>query len=314
MFIICLKDPMEVRPSKRFTLRVSGVEEFVRVAELKSFVRAAESMGLSTSGVARAVRLLEKRIGVRLLNRTTRRVSLTDDGANFYLRCKQLLMDFEEAESELSSGQVQPQGLLRVDVPIAYGRLVILPHLGEFMKAYPAVQLDFRLNDRYVDIIDEGIDVAVRVGNLPDSRLIARRIGSMDMGTFASPDYLKRHGTPLHPNDLTKHNVLGFVFPTGQLLKLKFERDRELIEVEPKGSAIFNNSEALMDAAVQGLGIIQIPHFHTTVAVRNHQLIPILFDWDASGHPIQLVYPQNRHLSSKVKVFIEFFQRLLQEK
>lgn len=305
---------MEVRPSKRFTLRVSGVEEFVRVAELKSFVRAAESMGLSTSGVARSVRLLEKRIGVRLLNRTTRRVSLTDDGANFYLRCKQLLMDFEEAESELSLGQVQPQGWLRVDLPIAYGRLVILPHLGEFMKAYPAVQIDFRLNDRYVDIIDEGIDVAVRVGNLPDSRLIARRVGSMDMGTYASPDYLKQYGKPLHPNDLTKHNVFGFVFPTGQLLKLKFGQNQELIEFEPKGSIIFNNSEAMVDAAIQGLGIIQAPRFHATIAVKNRQLIPILSDWSITGHPIQLVYPQNRHLSSKVRVFVEFFARLLQEK
>jgi LysR family transcriptional regulator for bpeEF and oprC len=136
----------------------------------------------------------------------------------------------------------------------------------------------------------------------------------MDMGTFASPDYLKQYGTPLHPNDLNNHNVLGFVFPTGQLLKLKFERDRELIEFEPKGSAIFNNAEALTDAAIQGLGIIQAHHFHTTIAMKNHQLMPILSDWDASGHPIQLVYPQNRHLSSKVRVFIEFFQRLRQEK
>ncbi|MGL5939225.1 MAG: LysR substrate-binding domain-containing protein [Waterburya sp.] len=134
------------------------------------------------------------------------------------------------------------------------------------------------------------------------------------MGTYASPDYLKQYGTPLHPNDLTKHNVFGFVFPTGQILKLKFGHNQEHIEFEPKGSIIFNNSEAMVDAAIQGLGIIQVPRFHVTIAVENRQLIPILSDWSITGHPIQLVYPQNRHLSSKVRVFVEFFARLLQEK
>jgi LysR family transcriptional regulator, regulator for bpeEF and oprC len=305
---------MENRAHERLTLRMGGVEEFVRVAELKSFVRAAESMGISTSGVARSVRMLEQRVGVRLLNRTTRRVSLTDEGAGFYLRCKRLLMDFEEAESELSSAQSQPQGVLRVDLPVAYGRLVMLPYLGEFLRTYPAVQVDFRLNDRYVDIVDEGIDVAVRVGHLPDSGLIARRIGSMDMATFASPTYLDRHGTPSHPDDLAQHHVIRFVFPNGQLQKLKFGRDGLSIELEPASSVIFNHSEALTDAAIQGIGIVQVPTFHATTAVQNHQLVPILSDWVLEGSPIQIVYPQNRHLSSKTRVFVEFFQRVLQQR
>jgi LysR family transcriptional regulator, regulator for bpeEF and oprC len=313
VFTIDQDRTMENRAHERLTLRMGGIEEFVRVAELKSFVRAAESMGLSTSGVARSVRILEKRVGVRLLNRTTRRVSLTDEGAGFYLRCKRLLMDFEEAESELSSAQTQPQGVLRVDLPVAYGRLVILPYLGEFLRAYPAVQVDFRLNDRYVDIVDEGIDVAVRAGHLPDSGLIARRIGRMDMATFASPTYLERHGIPSHPNDLAQHHVLRFVFPNGQLQKLKFGRDDVLVELEPSSSVIFNHSEALTDAAIQGIGIVQVPKFHATAALHNHQLVPILSDWEVEGNPIQIVYPQNRHLSSKIRVFVEFFQKVLQK-
>jgi LysR family transcriptional regulator, regulator for bpeEF and oprC len=305
---------MENRAHERLTLRMGGIEEFVRVAELKSFVRAAESMGVSTSGVARAVRMLEQRVGVRLLNRTTRRVSLTNEGAGFYLRCKRLLMDLEEAESELSSSQSQPQGVLRIDMPVAYGRLVMLPYLGEFLRAYPSVQVDFRLNDRYIDIVDEGIDVAVRVGHLPDSGLIARRIGTMDMATFAAPTYLDRHGIPSHPNDLAQHHVIRFVFPNGQLQKLKFGRDDLSIELEPASSAIFNHSEALTDAAIQGIGIVQVPDFHATAAVRDRQLVPILSDWCVAGNPIQIVYPQNRHLSSKTRVFVEFFQRVLQQR
>jgi LysR family transcriptional regulator, regulator for bpeEF and oprC len=132
----------------------------------------------------------------------------------------------------------------------------------------------------------------------------------MDMQTFASPEYLQQFGMPLHPHELAQHHVLGFVFPTGQLLKLKFGQNQESIEIEPKGSIRFNHSEAMTDAAIQGLGIIQVPYFHATVAVENKQLIPILENWSVPGHPIQIVYPQNRHLSSKVRAFVEFVEKI----
>jgi LysR family transcriptional regulator, regulator for bpeEF and oprC len=286
--------------------RIAGVDEFVRVAEHKSFVRAAEALNVTTSGVARAVRLLEERLGVKLLHRTTRRVNLTEDGQAFYASAKRITADFDEAASALARASVVPQGTLRVDMPIAYGRLVMLPHLVSFMAKYPQVRLESRFNDRYVDLVEEGVDVAVRIGTLNDSSMVARRVGAMCYGTYACKDYLRQHGEPKHPNELQDHSLLAFVFPTGKTLSLSFERGDERVAFSPDAArATFNNGEAMLEAASLGLGIAQAPDFHATAFLKNKTLKPILTDWQATGHAIQLVYPSAKHLSAKVRVFVD---------
>jgi LysR family transcriptional regulator, regulator for bpeEF and oprC len=297
----------------RFVQRAAGIEEFVRVAEAKSFVRAAEGLGLSTSGLAKAVRLLEDRLGVKLLHRTTRKVSLSDDGQAFYLRAKRMLIDFEEAQSALSQGAAEPQGNLRIDVPIALGRLVLLPHIVSFAQRHPKIRLDCRFNDRYVDLVDEGIDVAVRVGELADSSLIAKPLGHFSFGTYASPHYLRQRGKPRHPDDLRQHDLLAFMFPTGRLLPLKFERGEEHISFEPVSArAVFNNGEAMTDAAAMGLGLAQVPDFHAQAAVAAGQLKPVLTGWASKGNPMQLVYASSRHLSAKVRALVAHVSAAMQ--
>jgi LysR family transcriptional regulator, regulator for bpeEF and oprC len=300
-------------PAPRFVQRAAGIEEFVHVAEAKSFVRAAEGLGLSTSGLAKSVRLLEDRLGVKLLHRTTRKVSLSDDGQAFYLRAKRMLIDFDEAESALSQAAAEPQGSLRIDLPIALGRLVLLPHIVSFAQHHPRIRLDCRFNDRYVDLVDEGIDVALRVGELADSSLIAKPLGRITFGTYAAPRYLKQHGTPRHPGDLQQHDLLAFVFPTGRLLPLQFERGEERIDFEPASArAVFNNGEAMTDAAVLGLGLAQVPDFHAQAAVAAGQLKPVLTGWTSKGNPMQLVYASSRHLSAKVRAFVAHVSAAMQ--
>ncbi|QDQ25510.1 LysR family transcriptional regulator [Chitinimonas arctica] len=291
---------------ERFSQRVAGLEEFVRVAEARSFVRAAESLNLSTSGIAKAIRQLEARLGVRLLNRTTRQVSLTDDGATFYARAKQLLSDYADAEAELSAKEAL-RGLIRIEMPVVYGRLLFLPHLVKFLDRHPALRVDVRMSDHFVDLVAEGADLALRVGTLDSSDLVARPLGHVHLGTYAAPDYLARHGQPSHPDELAGHRLLAYTYPSGRVRKLLYQQAGKPMLIDALDAvALFNNGEAWTDAAMAGLGIAQLPTFHASAGVAAGKLVPILQGWDATDIPIHLVYPSRRYLPARVKALIDF--------
>lgn len=291
----------------RFSKRTIGIEEFVRVAQTRSFVRAAESLNLSTSGVAKAIRALEARLGVRLINRTTRSVSLTDDGSAFYARAKQLMADFQEAEDSVCAAGVDLQGMVRIEMPVTYGRLIFMPRLVKFLARYPKLTVEARLSDhRDVNLVADGIDLALHVGEIEDADFITRPLGRIELGTYAHPKYIERAGLPARPADLRNHRLVAFVYPSGRMQKMFYEKDRKPIVIDTAAAAAsFNNGDAMTDAIVAGLGVAQLPAFHATHLLASGSLVRILEGWDAPGPPIQLLYA-SRRLPMRVRALIDF--------
>jgi LysR family transcriptional regulator for bpeEF and oprC len=280
---------------------------FVKVSERRSFVRAATDLGITQSGVSNAINRLEDQLGVRLLARTTRRVSMTEDGAAFFERCRQVLADLEEAELVLKEARLKPVGRLRIDMPVSYGRLKIVPLLGAFQAQYPDIKLALSFTDRYVDLIEEGIDVGVRFGELQDSTLIARRLTQTQFRIVSSPSYLAEHGRPKKPEDLATHNCLALTLRDTRLAReWRFARDDVEITVTPKGNMTFTDGAALCDAARLGFGLAQLHDYYIDKALKAGELEPVLEKFKPNIDPIALVYPPTRHLSPKVRVFIDF--------
>jgi LysR family transcriptional regulator for bpeEF and oprC len=290
---------------------LSGIEAFVHTAETKSFTAAARILGISPSGVSNAVSRLEADLGVQLLNRTTRSVSLTDDGAAFFTRCQSVLSDLRDAREALMLTRVIPRGVLRASLPRALGRSVIVPRLPDFVRRYPDVVLEVDLDDRVVNVIEDGYDVVVRIVSEPkDSRLIAKQIGQTRSITCAAPAYLERFGIPERVEDLPRHNCLRFVWPqTGRTRGWLFGRDGKTVEVQPAGRIASNSNEALVAAAIAGAGIVQVYGYHVDAAFRQGDLVEILPQWSMAGAPIQALYPQVRHLSPKVRAFVDFLSQ-----
>jgi LysR family transcriptional regulator for bpeEF and oprC len=278
------------------------------VADLGSFSRAADRLDLSRAAVTAHIAGLENRLGVRLLNRTTRKLALTDDGAAYLDHVRRVLADVEEVESVLAAGRSLPRGVLRVDLPVSIGRQFVVPALPRFAAQYPELRVVAVLEDRRVDLIEAGIDAALRIGPLEDSSLVARRVYEADFVACASPDYLAIHGTPQTPADLARHNCLGlYVVSRGQVLDWVFEKDGERVTFTPGGTLSISNAEALLDAAVAGAGIVMMFDMTASRWLASGALRPVLQDWQRRDrYPISLVYPQNRHLSAKVRVFADF--------
>ena len=280
---------------------------FVRVAERRSFVRAAADLGITQSGVSNAISRLEDQLGVRLLARTTRRVSLTDDGAAFFERCRQSLAELEEAELVLKETRIKPTGRLRIDMPVSFGRLKVVPLLGPFQAQYPDLQLVVSFTDRYVDLVEEGIDVSVRFGVLQDSSLMARRLTQTQFRVVGAPSYFAKHGRPKTPDDLARHNCLAFTLRDSRLARdWRFARDGAESTLAPQGNMSFSDGAALCDAACAGYGLAQIHGYYIDNAVTAGKLEPVLEKFRPAIDPIWLVYPQTRHLSPKVRAFIDF--------
>jgi LysR family transcriptional regulator for bpeEF and oprC len=318
---------------------------FVRAAQNRSFSEAARQMGMSPSSVSKAVQRLEEELGIRLLNRTTRSVTLTDDGAAFYVRCRQIIDELEEAEQELLRTRYQPSGTLRIDLTMALGRMHIVGALPLLTAKYPELKLDVSLNDRFVDLIEEGIDAVVRLGIGTDSRLIMHRVATVQFVVCASPDYFKRHGIPKTPQDLKQHNCINFVYPqTRRVFEWRFQHGSlhapgnppsgsqsptagnplaglshrnalphqgEQFEMPVEGSLRFDHAESLLEAAIAGAGIVQVLNYVAGRAIAGGELQPILEDYAAPGEPISVIYPQKRHLSAKVRAFIDFMVDLM---
>jgi LysR family transcriptional regulator for bpeEF and oprC len=280
---------------------------FVKVSERRSFVRAATDLGITQSGVSNAISRLEEQLGVRLLARTTRRVSLTEDGAAFFERCRHVLADLEEAELVLKQARLKPIGRLRIDMPVSFGRLKVVPLLGRFQAQYPEIKLALSFTDRYVDLIEESIDVSVRFGQLQDSSLIARRLTETQFRVVGTPDYFAKHGRPKRPEDLAAHNCLAITLRDTRLPRdWRFGRDGAETTVTPKGNMSFGDGAALCDAACAGYGLAQIHGYYIDAALKSGQLEPVLEKFKPKLDPIALVYPQTRHLSPKVRAFIDF--------
>jgi len=284
---------------------------FVKVAERLSFVRAAADLGITQSGVSNAISRLEDQIGTPLLARTTRKVSLTEHGSAFFERCRQALADIEEAELALRSAQLKPAGNLRIDMPVSFGRIKVVPLLGAFQARYPDIALRVTFNDRYVDLIEEGIDVSIRFGVLQDSSLIARRLSGAQLSVVGAPRYFAKHGTPKRPEDLSGHNCLAFTFRETRLAReWRFARTGAQgggeIALTPKGNISLSDGASVCDAARAGYGLAQLQDFFIDALIGRGQLVSVLDKFKPPAQPILLVYPQTRHLSPKVRVFVDF--------
>ena len=287
--------------------KLQAMEVFIQVVDAGGFTRAAENMQLPKATVSTLIQSLEASLSVKLLNRTTRHVSITSDGAAYYERCVRILSDVREAEESLSRTRLSPSGRLRVDAPTALASELLIPALPDFFARYPDIVLELGCSDRPVDLIEEGVDCAVRGGELGDLNLIARRVGQLHFMTCASPAYLAQHGTPTHPNDLTAHRGVNFFSAkTGKTFEWDFTRDGERIQIAMNSHIALNDSNAYTAAGLAGLGVIQMTHFMLEPLKQQGRMIELLEDWHSDPLPIHVIYPPNRHLSAKVRVFVEW--------
>ncbi|WP_374335700.1 LysR family transcriptional regulator [Methyloversatilis sp.] len=291
--------------------RFQAMQVFVRVVDSNSFTRAADSLNLPRATVTTAVQQLENLLQVRLLNRTTRRISLTPDGAAYYERCARILADLEEAETSFRDVSRGPRGKLRIDVPAPVGRLVLIPRLCEFHQRYPDIELAIGMGDRPVDLVRESVDCVIRVGDLQDSSLVGRRIGTMETLTCASPDYLERHGVPKSLEDLRQHRAVHyFSSRSGRIYELDFTVDGRVTEVKVSSKVSVNDGDAYVACGLQGFGLIQPPRFMVQAHLQSGTLREVLPQWRPSSMPISVVYPHNRHLSPKVRAFVDWAAEL----
>ncbi|MAT93790.1 MAG: LysR family transcriptional regulator [Halioglobus sp.] len=286
---------------------LSDIAVFVRVIDSGSFTAAAERLNLSKSVVSKYVTRLESELGARLLNRTTRRLSLTEAGQVFYDRARKGLQDIEEAHQEVSRLQDEPRGTLRINAPMSFGVMHIAPALHEFAEQYPELSIDVNFDDRKVDVIEEGFDISVRISNLPDSSLVAKRLAPCKHAVVAAPLYLERHGTPKSPEDLLAHNLISYRYQESAQEWHFQHKNGQTHSVKVSGAVTMNNSLAIRSALLEGLGITRTPTFVVGKDIQEGRLIQILPDFATLEVTIFLVYPHRNYLSPKVRAFCEFF-------
>jgi DNA-binding transcriptional LysR family regulator len=286
--------------------RFQSLTAFAKVVETGSFARAAGRLGLSVSAVSRQIAELEAHLGVRLLNRTTRRLSMTESGQSFHERCVQLLADLEEAEEVVGASAIVPRGTLRLTSSISFGAGYLAPAIAEFQLRHPQLRFDIELSDRAVDLVDEGIDLAVRIGDIGSQALIARRIGVAQMVCCAAPSYLSRNRAPRTPADLAQHPCLTYAYSSGGNVWRFTDVEKRVHEVKVTGPAHANNGAMLAALAVAGVGINLEPDFIVATDVRAGRLVPLLPGYTPPAIRISAAYPSRRHLSAKVRAFIEF--------
>jgi LysR family transcriptional regulator, regulator for bpeEF and oprC len=294
--------------------KLLALQAFARVVELGGFTKAAESLHLSKTSVSDLVQNLETHLGARLLQRTTRRVTVTLEGAAFYERCTRILGDLEEAESSVMQSRVAPKGKLRVDAPGALAKRVILPELPEFLAHYPDLQLELRLGLRVINLVEEGVDCVLRVGQPSDSSLVARRIGTVEFMCCASPEYLLERGIPSAPEDLSAHQCVNFLFnSTGQVADWQFFQDGRKTQLRFDAALALNDQDACVAAALLGVGVVKIASYAAAPHLQSRQLRQILPEWTGELFPVFVMYPQSRHVSAKVRVFIDWVSGLFEK-
>ena len=294
--------------------QIQAMRIFVRVVEAGTFTRAADSLNLPKATVTKHVQALEERLRVKLLNRTTRRVTVTPDGAAYYDRTVRLQTDLDDTEASMTNARANPRGRLRIDVGTSVAQLLIIPHLSEFHARYPDIQVDLGVSDRTVDLIGDNVDCVIRGGELSDQSLVARRIGNLEFITAAAPAYLERKGTPTHPLEIEeKHaSVIYFSPQSGRHYPLEFRRGDESIDVTGPYQLSVNESNAYVTSIVAGLGIGQITSWQAQRYLASGALVQLLPDWTQPLLPVYVVYPPNRHLSAKVRAFVDWAAELFQ--
>ncbi|MEN1835002.1 LysR substrate-binding domain-containing protein [Pseudomonas lijiangensis] len=294
--------------------RFDAMQAFARVVEAGSFTRAAETLHMSKTTVTQLVQQLEARLRVKLLNRTTRKVNVTADGAAYYERVVRLLADLDDAETSLSSASALPRGRLRVDVPSPFASTILMPALPDFHARYPDIQIDMGVSDRIVDVIGENVDCVVRGGELTDQSLMARRVGDLRLGVYAAPSYLERVGTPSHPRELedSHHRIVGFLWArTGKALPYAMQRDGESLQVHGRYVLAVDDGNAYLAAGLAGMGVLWVPDYMARAHVERGDLVPLFREWRMDTMPMYVAFAPNRHISLKLRVFIDWVAELM---
>lgn len=296
--------------------RFEAMQAFVRVAEMGSFTKAAEALGSSRTRMTQLVQQLEAHLRVKLLNRTTRQVALTADGAAFHERAVRLLADLDDAETSLSAAASSPRGRLRVDVPSALARVILIPALPRFMARYPEIQIDLGASDRMVDLIGDQVDCVVQGGEPSQPTMVARHIADLALCVCASRDYLQRLGSPDHPQALAEppHQIVGFKSArTGRVLPSTLRRGQEVVRLEGRTRLMVDDGNAYVAAAQAGLGALWLPDYMARPQMARGELVALFPDWQVDPMPLYVAYPPNRHVSLKLRIFIDWVVDLLRQ-
>lgn len=287
--------------------RFIAMKVFTRVVESRSFVKAGESLHLATPQVSRMVQSLEAHLGARLLNRTTRSISLTEDGEAYYERCLRVLAEVDEMEAELTNAKLNPSGKLKVNLPSLLAKTTIIPALPEFFATYPDIQIEMGLSDRQVDIIEEGVDCVIRTGDLEDSGLVARRIGLLPRVTCAAPAYLEKYGEPETLEDLGEHIAVNYVSSnTGRIRAWDFLVDGKIESIDMRSMIAVNDVDAYVTCGLYGLGILKGALHPLSPYLQSGALRQILKDYPSPPRPVSIMYARNRHLPRKVRLFADW--------
>jgi len=293
--------------------RLQAMQVYTRIVELKAFGKAADSLQLPRASVTQLIQQLETHLGVQLLRRTTRQVSVTADGQAYYERCVRLLEDLEEAENCFSDSPDNPRGKLRVDLPSSLGRLVVIPALPAFCRRYPHIELELSLNDRQVDLVREGVDCVLRAGELPDSSLVGRRIAELEQLTCASRAYVDEFGLPEHPDRLEGHLAVNYQSASsGRIFDLEFRFDGQVRTQRLPSRITVNHADAYIAACRAGFGLIQAPSYHLREGLASGELVEVLRDWQPPPLPVSVLYPVRRQMSRRLRVFSDWLGALFE--
>jgi DNA-binding transcriptional LysR family regulator len=278
-----------------------GISEFVYVAEAESFTQASKKMAISTAQVSRQISALEKRLNIKLFYRTTRKVSLTEEGRVFYQHCRSVLDGLDAAERAITNLQTKPQGKIKLTAPVTYGEQQILPLMSDFMLQYGDIEVVAYLSNQKIDLVQEGYDLAIRLGKLSDSTMMAKKLGKRTNYVCASPAYLEKYGMPHSLSELNKHSCL-----VGTLDYWHFREDGKERNIRVSGRLRYNSGHGLVDAALKGLGIVQLPDFYVQDHLQSGDLVTLLDNYREPDEGIWAVYPQNRHLSPKIRLLVDY--------
>lgn len=284
-----------------------GINEFVQVAETESFTRAAKNLAISTPQVSRQISALEKRLSIKLLYRTTRKVSLTQEGEVFYQHCRSVLDGLDAAERAVTNLQSRPKGKIRLTAPVTYAELRILPLLNNFLQQHPDVQLSVNLTNQQLDLVEEGYDIAIRLGKLVDSTMMAKKLSERRSYICASPSYLKRHGAPHSLSELASHNCL-----LGTLDRWRFKEGGRQKRMRVTGNLTCNSGSGLLDAALKGLGLAQLPDYYVESHIEKGRLVSVLDQFAETGEGVWAVYPHNRQLSPRIRLLVDYLAENLE--
>ena len=278
-----------------------GISEFVHVAETESFTQASKKMFISTAQVSRQISALEKRLNIKLFYRTTRKVSLTEEGLIFYQHCRGVLDSLDEAERAITNLQIMPQGKIKLTAPVTFGEQKILPLVNNFMNKYQDIEVSAYLSNKQFDLVEEGYDLAIRLGKLSDSTMMAKKLGKRTNYLCASPKYIDKHGIPLSLSELNNHSCL-----LGTLDYWHFADSARERNLRVSGRLRYNSGVSLADAALKGLGIVQLPDYYVQKYLKSGELVSVLDDFRAPDGGIWALYPQNRHLSPKIRLLVDY--------